>query len=228
MAEREKNRELFPGPVNGLSRDLLRGFMNGNEFSGRVGEEKNNGEEGEGGLELSLGLSLNGKFGVDRKTTKTTTKLVRSSSVSPYMYGGEVTQAARVVPIAAYAPLTRTCSLPAETEEECRKRKELQSFRRMEAKRRRMEKLKNLRGAGVDKVDPEENSSEENGSTIDSNGQDSVNNSANGNANGLPLLQGSTGSQGSGSSGLSELESQQQPIQGNIFSPVLLSFSSRF
>ncbi|XP_008805142.2 ninja-family protein AFP3-like [Phoenix dactylifera] len=84
-------------------------------------------------IELSLGLSLGGCFGVESKERK----LVRSSSVATLsMFPLE--HDLPMVP-----PLARTCSLPTETEEEHRKRKELQSLKRLEAKRKRSEK-KNL------------------------------------------------------------------------------------
>ncbi|KAJ0256940.1 Ninja-family protein AFP2 [Hirschfeldia incana] len=86
-------------------------------------------EEDEAAVELNLGLSLGGLFGVD----KTPRKLKRSSSVLgtvPFVSEPE-----------NYAVgLARTTSLPAEVEEEWRKRKEIQTLRRMEAKKRRCEK----------------------------------------------------------------------------------------
>ncbi|KAE8659480.1 Ninja-family protein AFP3 [Hibiscus syriacus] len=87
--------------------------------------------------------------------------------------------------MAACGSLVRTC-LPVETEEEWRRRKELQSLRRLEAKRKRCEKQKNLKALKHRKMEGfgEEDKREE----------------------------GSIGSQGSGSSGISELESQ--PPQG--------------
>lgn len=45
----------------------------------------------------------------------------------------------------ACAPIMRACSLPMENEDECRKRKAMQSLRRMEAKRKRTEKQRNSR-----------------------------------------------------------------------------------
>ncbi|MBA0592868.1 hypothetical protein Gorai_009835 [Gossypium raimondii] len=48
-------------------------------------------------------------------------------------------------PTIPYPTLIRTSSLPTETEEEWRKRKKLQSLRRMEAKRRRSEKQRSSR-----------------------------------------------------------------------------------
>ncbi|KAK4382587.1 Ninja-family protein AFP2 [Sesamum angolense] len=119
-----------------LSRDLLQRFMGtASEYEEAVKEEED--EE----IELNLGLSLGGRFGVD----KSSKKLVRSSSVASCLPvvrdDNDVVAPAPVL----YSGLTRTSSLPVETEEEWRKRKELQTLRRMEAKRRRSEKQRNLR-----------------------------------------------------------------------------------
>lgn len=101
-------------------------------------------------VELNLGLSLNGRFGVDKN------KLIRSSSIatilpvikdddvldikrSPCPSSGLVSGSGR-----GHSGLTRTSSLPVETEDEWRKRKELQSLRRLAAKRRRSEKQRCL------------------------------------------------------------------------------------
>lgn len=82
-------------------------------------------------IELSLGLSLGGCFRVE----PTERRLVRSSSVATLsMFPLEND-------LPAVPPLARTSSLP--TEEEHRKRKDLQSLKRLEAKRKRSEK-KNL------------------------------------------------------------------------------------
>ncbi|MFS8020837.1 putative ethylene-responsive binding factor-associated repression, Ninja family [Helianthus anomalus] len=119
------------------SRDLLQRF---------TGSKDPRGSDPEEDLELNLGLSLGGRFGVDKS------KLVRSSSI------------AAILPVVkdddddvlnnnnklktghdgSYSGLVRTASLPVETEEEWRKRKELQSLRRLAAKRRRSEKQKSL------------------------------------------------------------------------------------
>ncbi|KAI3784916.1 hypothetical protein L1987_44024 [Smallanthus sonchifolius] len=90
-------------------------------------------------VELSLGLSLNGRFGMEPQRSvakENDNKLVRASSVTDFV------NFPVDVELSLYSPLTRTCSLPPETEVEWRKRKELQSLRRSEAKRRRVEKLK--------------------------------------------------------------------------------------
>ncbi|KAK1291328.1 Ninja-family protein AFP3 [Acorus calamus] len=113
--------------TDGYSRDLLRRFSSGDipmSPAPAVMEEEDSVE-----LELSLGLP----FGSDWKEKR----LFRSSSVANVL-----TYAAEEAPPEAKpaVPLMRTCSLPAETDEEVRKRKELQCLRRMEAKRKRSEK----------------------------------------------------------------------------------------
>lgn len=232
MGEPEEKTEEFPGMVNGFPRDLLRRIRPAFHKRAREEESSNNGEGVEEGLDLSLGLSLNGKFGVEPKRAKTS-ELTRVSSVSLFMPGcgggggggGGVESQARVFPDATSPPLTRAGSLPSETQEELRKRKELQSLRRLEAKKRRMEKLRFSR-CGRDKIDSKENSSEENGSNVDSIGQDSGCNYANYNSNWMPSSQGSIGSQGSGSSVLSEFDSQ--PTQGSNFFPFFFPFLLAF
>ncbi|KAK4751320.1 hypothetical protein SAY87_004802 [Trapa incisa] len=82
----------------------------------------------EGGIELSLGLSLNGRFGVDPMRTNGTS-LTRSSSI-PDLLNSSMAE------IGFSSSLKRSCSLPAETEDECRKRKEVQTLRRLELKRK--------------------------------------------------------------------------------------------
>ncbi|KAI3812004.1 hypothetical protein L1987_16704 [Smallanthus sonchifolius] len=94
-------------------------------------------------VELNLGLSLGGRFGVD----KSNSKLVRSSSIAailPVVRDDDVLGSGHENPGRSYTGLIRTSSLPVETEEEWRKRKELQSLRRLAAKRRRSEKQRSL------------------------------------------------------------------------------------
>lgn len=98
-------------------------------------------EEDDEGVELNLGLSLGGRFGVDKHANKN--KLMRSSSVvgtMPLLREDAAASAIAAPPAPAYHMLVRASSLPTETEEQWRKRKELQTLRRMEAKRRRSEK----------------------------------------------------------------------------------------
>ena len=109
-------------------------------------------EEDDEEVELNLGLSLGGRFGVDKHAKK---KLTRSSSIVGTMPLLREDRLPEPPGAAAYhAALMRTSSLPTETEEEWRKRKELQTLRRMEAKRRRSEKQRVARsereyGAGA-------------------------------------------------------------------------------
>ncbi|XP_019462267.1 PREDICTED: ninja-family protein AFP1-like isoform X3 [Lupinus angustifolius] len=105
--------------------------------------EEENGEEDKEEVELNLGLSLGGKFGVDKYAAYKSNKLMRSSSVvgtMPLFREGEGAVSRSLMMATPHPLLMRTSSLPVETEEELRKRKELQTLRRMEAKRRRSEK----------------------------------------------------------------------------------------
>lgn len=197
-----------------FSRDLLQRFTcggGGNRFPVKPKEEAHGSPEN---VELSLGLSLNGRYGVEPprmvvNDANFNRKLSRASSVNEFV------NFSVDVELSLYSPLTRTCSLPPETEAEWRKRKELQSLRRSEAKRKRVEKLKNVR---VVKTKPVED--------WESNRRNSVNDgqswevglkqsppSPSTSPSPPPALQfssqGSIGSQGSGgSSGVSDLESQ--------------------
>ncbi|KAK9064829.1 hypothetical protein SSX86_016211 [Deinandra increscens subsp. villosa] len=108
--------------------DLLTSFGENRSLKGEKVDEDN--------VELSLGLSSNGRFGVNR--------LIRSSSIADSSdFSSERDE---TTSLTLYPPLTRTCSLPIETEAEWKKRKELESLRRSETKRRRVEKIKNGRG----------------------------------------------------------------------------------
>lgn len=122
-----------------FSRDLLRRFMGSGGGGG--GERDGDEDEEEGEIELNLGLSMGGRFGVD----KSPKKLVRASSIASCLPVVRDDNDATTPPPAVYTALARTASLPVETEEEWRKRKELQTLRRMEAKRRRSEKQRTLR-----------------------------------------------------------------------------------
>ncbi|KAH9676775.1 Ninja-family protein AFP3 [Citrus sinensis] len=140
--------------VSNFPKDLLQRFMTGgNDFDAQEGSEET--EEIE--LSLSLGLSLNGRFGVDPKTTTRANnniqKLARSSSIPDFMnpFFRDQNDTSFLVPMDC-ANLTRTCSLPTETEEEWRKRKELQSLRRMQAKRKRTEKQRHLKITARDRI----------------------------------------------------------------------------
>lgn len=155
--EKRKSRiemENLSMETNRFSRDLLQRFMGGGSSSGSssgksrvevvvAGGKEVKEEEDEGEVELNLGLSLGGRFGVDKSSSSN--KLIRSSSVASCLPIVRDDDALAPPPV-SYPTLVRTSSLPVETEEEWRKRKELQTLRRMEAKRRRSEKQRNLRG----------------------------------------------------------------------------------
>ncbi|KAH0646893.1 hypothetical protein KY284_034777 [Solanum tuberosum] len=157
--EKRKSRiemENLSMETNRFSRDLLQRFMGGgggsssSSSSGKsrvevvvAGGKEVKEEEDEGKVELNLGLSLGGRFGVDKSSNSN--KLIRSSSVASCLPIVRDDDALAPPPV-SYPTLVRTSSLPVETEEEWRKRKELQTLRRMEAKRRRSEKQRNLRG----------------------------------------------------------------------------------
>ncbi|CAL9098842.1 unnamed protein product [Musa acuminata var. zebrina] len=120
-------------------RDFLRRFGGG----GR--EELAEAKMGElSEAELSLGLSLGGCSGMEPEERC----FLRSSSIDTLS----------AFPPRATAPLARTCSLPADSEEEQRKRKELQSLKRLEAKRKRSEKMRSKAGTtdGKDEILEEE------------------------------------------------------------------------
>ncbi|XVE74350.1 hypothetical protein DITRI_Ditri12bG0010200 [Diplodiscus trichospermus] len=120
-------------------RDLLQRFMS-SETQASTRSEGEEEEEEEEEVELNLGLSLGGRFGVDKHAKK----LTRSSSIAGSMPIFRENDANTPPPV-SYPSLIRTSSLPTETEEEWRKRKELQTLRRMEAKRRRSEKQRGSR-----------------------------------------------------------------------------------
>ncbi|CAL9041177.1 unnamed protein product [Musa banksii] len=193
--------------AEGYQKDFLRRFGAG---GGGQGEGTDGGGSGE--IELSLGLSLGGRFGVEPKEKR----LVRSSSISTLPVERD---------LAMVPPLARTCSLQAEAQEELRKRKELQSLKRLEAKRRRSEKLSS-----------KSRNADRKGDIFDEETAGSRNRVA---PHGLPLWiagagraaaqpaeaprrfglvsQGSIGSQGSSCSSVSDVESQ--PKQGSRNSP---------
>lgn len=134
-----ENLSLDISASNRFSRDLLQRFRgSANEHGAAAAEEE---EDADAKVELNLGLSMGGRFGVD----KSSNKLVRSSSIASCLPESRDDNDAAAA-AAAYPGLVRTSSLPVETEEEWRKRKELQTLRRMEAKRRRSEKQRNLKG----------------------------------------------------------------------------------
>ncbi|KAL4569471.1 hypothetical protein LXL04_025109 [Taraxacum kok-saghyz] len=150
MGERTSNEmeNLSIQTNSRFPRDLLRRFTVGNADAGprrRSDPEEDLGSGSGDEVELNLGLSLGGRFGVD----KSNSKLVRSSSIAailPVVRDDDVLASGQgnTAPGRSYSSLIRTSSLPVETEDEWRKRKELQSLRRLAAKRRRSEKQRNL------------------------------------------------------------------------------------
>ncbi|XP_074562221.1 ninja-family protein AFP3-like [Curcuma longa] len=148
-------------------RDFLRRFV-GNSF----GDEPTEVTEGDSDeIELSLGLSLGGCFGAaDSKREK----LVRSSSIASFMTLPREAE----FPAVPATSLTRTSSLPTETEEELRKRKQMQSLKRLEAKRKRLERKNSVRlGSAKPGENPDEDASGRKGSNPAAAEQMAANNS---------------------------------------------------
>jgi hypothetical protein len=193
--------------INRYPRDLLQRFMSSDAQQYQTATS--DGEETEE-IELNLGLSLGGRFGVD----KSSKKLTRSSSIAgsiPLLRDYD----ALTTPPAPYPLLMRTSSLPTETEEEWRKRKEMQSLRRMEAKRRRSEKQRNLRGElSLEEVKLNKGNWVPTWASKQSGVVNRGNNLA-GQQQQQQASQGSVESQGGSSSGLSEMVSK--PVQGTFF-----------
>ncbi|XP_051122583.1 ninja-family protein AFP3-like [Andrographis paniculata] len=127
--------------TSNFSRNLLQRFMGSSRDDAGVGAGGRDDNEDDD-VELNLGLSLGGRFGVDKSPK---TSLLRSSSVASCLPTIRDDSDAAAPPAPPSSSLARTSSLPVETEEEWRKRKEMQSLRRMEAKRRRSEKQRNLK-----------------------------------------------------------------------------------
>ncbi|KAL4581985.1 hypothetical protein LXL04_006522 [Taraxacum kok-saghyz] len=200
------------------SRDLLQRFTCGGGGNRNPVKPKEEAHGPPGNVELSLGLSLNGNFGVEPERTAVNDgnidrKLFRASSVNDFV------KFSVDVELSLYSPLTRTCSLPVETEAEWRKKKELQSLRRSEAKRKRVEKLKNVRVVKTKTVedwDRNRSNSVKDGQLSEVGLKQSPPSSSTPSSPSPALQftsQGSIGSQGSGgSSGVSDLDSQ--PFQG--------------
>ncbi|TVU46548.1 hypothetical protein EJB05_06089 [Eragrostis curvula] len=120
------------------SRDFLGVF-------GRRGREGAAAEDAAGGesddIELSLGLSLGGRFGTEAKRPR----LARSSSIASVCSVSSLDGDRDADPSpAAPLPLLRTSSLPTETEEERWRRREMQSQRRLEARRKRVERRNSM------------------------------------------------------------------------------------
>ncbi|CAN4090639.1 unnamed protein product [Withania somnifera] len=122
MEKGEGNKEKWC-----LLRDSADKFMK--EDRKRNHELNEHVEEGGDDEELSLGLSLNGKFGVDPKKQKI---LNRSSSVTRFVVPGD-----KKMENEFQYSIIRTSSLPMKTEEEWRKREE-------EAENNKWEKMKKI------------------------------------------------------------------------------------
>ncbi|VAH44017.1 unnamed protein product [Triticum turgidum subsp. durum] len=121
--------------------------MASRDFLGRFGGEKGSSSDKAGGgagepdevVELSLGLSLGGCFGANSGRDAKKPRLVRSSSLAAMCsLPGTSDDLAAATP--SPAPLMRTSSLPTETEEERWRRREMQSLKRLQAKRKRLER----------------------------------------------------------------------------------------
>ncbi|CAL4931601.1 unnamed protein product [Urochloa decumbens] len=97
-------------------------------------------------IELSLGLSLGGRFGTEANKRQ---RLARSSSIASVCSVSSLDgdDADADPSPAAPLPLLRTSSLPTETEEERWRRREMQSRRRLEARRKRVERRNSMCGA---------------------------------------------------------------------------------
>ncbi|GAB4840128.1 hypothetical protein Ancab_020889 [Ancistrocladus abbreviatus] len=141
---RSKEIESLSLEISKYPRDLLQTFLV--PRNSNPPQQTESGKEDEEEVELNLGLSLGGKFGVD----KSNRGLIRSSSIAGSI--PSTNEDDPVAPPPTMVPsLVRTSSLPLETEEEWRKRKELQTLRRMEAKRRRSEKQRCMRESGEER-----------------------------------------------------------------------------
>ena len=142
MAQVVEDRENSTHMSN-FPRDLLNRFMAVNHHNHHHHHQLRHHDDDdveEEEIELSLGLSMNGRFGVD----PTAKKIKRTTSIPEFVHPVKDDDVGYPMPMPC-TTLIRTCSLPAETEEEWRKRKELQTLRRLEARRKRSEKQRNLK-----------------------------------------------------------------------------------
>lgn len=144
-------RKLYKSKYSSARMDFLKTIVcgdggGGGGGGGACGDPHSLKEEtiGEENVELSLGLSLNGRFGVERRRAVVNDRLIRASSVADFSSFPSAMEDPTTLTV--YPPLTRTCSLPMETGDEWKQRQGLQSLRRSEAKRKRVEKLKNGKG----------------------------------------------------------------------------------
>ncbi|KAL6598262.1 hypothetical protein ACP70R_046427 [Stipagrostis hirtigluma subsp. patula] len=124
------------------SRDFLRAFGGRGREGAAAAEGAVSAAAGESDdIELSLGLSLGGRFGTEAKRPR----LARSSSIASICSVSSLDGDGDADPSpAAPLPLLRTSSLPTETEEERWRRREMQSRRRLEARRKRVERRSSM------------------------------------------------------------------------------------
>ncbi|KZV46801.1 hypothetical protein F511_36357 [Dorcoceras hygrometricum] len=142
----ETEERYLDKPAEVFSRDLLQSFL-GSTSELEAMKEAEQDEEGEEEIGLNLGLSLGGGFGAEPKD------LARSSSAASFLPMGIDISDTSPSAVAARGSLVRTSSMPVESEEEKRNRKELQGLRRMEAKRRRSDKRRGVKGGKEMEVD---------------------------------------------------------------------------
>lgn len=181
-----KNGETgdFPSKFNVYPIDLLKNF-------GASGDSPPSSAIGD--VELGLGLSLNGRFGTEPRNKK----IARSNSVSTFnilsLEQNEFETAKNESSV-----LKRTCSLPVETAEEVMRKKKMQSLKRLEAKRKRCEKIAAKSN--------DDGSNTKNGCMIkkENSGQFVCNDEIRWKRS----SQGSTGSQGSSASAVSDMENK--------------------
>lgn len=193
----EEEMKRFSGRTHGYSRDLLQRLGSTSCYEEKEEFVRRDSDE----IELSLGLSLGGCFGEERKEKG---GLVRSSSIASMSMMG------RELEFTVVKGIARASSLPAETEEELRKRKEIQSLKRLEAKRKRLERMTSRSMVGVGRDRSEESVDEElerSGVELGGNLPTALTRWPANGAGGLgPVSQRSIGSQGSCSSVVSELD----------------------
>ncbi|CAL9122232.1 unnamed protein product [Musa textilis] len=134
LVKGEAELERQSSAIERSPRDLLRRLSGNNCFNEQ--REVPSGESDEVELNLNLGLSLGGCLGVDPRGKK----LIRSSSIA---FFSSLPREHEFCP--ATPTVVRTSSLPTETEEKRRKMKELQGLRRLEAKRKRLEKRNSIK-----------------------------------------------------------------------------------
>ncbi|KAM0936660.1 putative ethylene-responsive binding factor-associated repression, Ninja family [Dioscorea sansibarensis] len=197
----EEEMERFSGRRHGYPRDLLQRLGSTTCYEEKEEFVRRDLDE----IELSLGLSLGGCFGEE---TIEKGGLVRSSSIASM----SMSMTGRKLEFTVVKGIARASSLPAGTDEELRKRKEIQSLKRLEAKRKRLERRTSRSMVGVGRDRSEESVEEE----VERSGVELGGGlppaltrwPANGPGGLGPVSQRSIGSQGSCSSGVSELDAR--------------------